>query len=54
MFKVHSEVQSEMKKVVEAEVKSLEKKTDFQFVGYDRDGGQLPSLEFKSVMDESA
>jgi len=54
MFKVHSEVQSEMKKVVEAEVKSLAKKTDFQFVGYDRDGGQLPSLEFKSVMDESA
>ncbi|WP_447555585.1 hypothetical protein [Vreelandella sp. EE22] len=54
MFKVHSDVQSEMKRVVESEVKALKQKTDFRFAGYDKHGGEIPSLEFKPAVDESA
>jgi len=54
MFKVHSEVQSEMRRVVETEVKALQKKTDFKFAGYDRHGGEIPSLEFKPKVNENA
>lgn len=53
MFRVHLEVQTVMKETVETEVKALKKKTEFNFVGYDRRGGEIPSLGFNSVVDES-
>ena len=52
MFKVHNEVQKEMKTVVESEVKGLAKKSDFSFVGYDKSGYQLPRLENNSEINE--
>ncbi|WP_321371957.1 hypothetical protein [uncultured Desulfuromusa sp.] len=43
MFKVHTNVQKEMKETVENELKGLEKKTNFNFIGYDKSGAILPS-----------
>jgi hypothetical protein len=53
MHKVHSEIQSEMKNLVEAEVKGLQKKTEFQFIGYDKAGVNLPRIESNSMIDEN-
>jgi hypothetical protein len=53
MFKVHSEVQSEMKRVVEAEVKVLQKKTDFKFASYDMNGNEILGLEYNPAVDEN-
>lgn len=50
MFRVHSAVQSGIKEVVEAEVKALKMKTEFRFIGYDRDGDGVPSTEFNSEL----
>ena len=50
MFKVHSSVQSEMKKTVESEVKGLKQKTNFDFVGYDKSGNSLPQIESSSTI----
>lgn len=52
MFKLHQQVQEEMNRTVEAEVKALKNKSSFQFVAYDKNGrflassisGQLPSV----------
>lgn len=40
MFKLHQQVQEEMSRTVEAEVKVLKNKSEFQFVAYDK-GGHL-------------
>lgn len=39
MFKVHSQVQEEMARKVEDEVKGLKNKTSFKFLGYDKSRG---------------
>lgn len=53
MFKLHSEIQSEMKNIVETEVKGLQKKTEFQFIGYDKAGVNLPRIESNSMINEN-
>lgn len=52
MFKVHSNVQTEMKSVVESEIKGLKNKASFQFLAYDKTGAQLPSSK-KLSLNES-
>jgi len=49
MFKVHSNVQAEMKKVVELEIKGLKNKSSFKFLEYDKTGAQLPDSEILSL-----
>ena len=39
MYKVHNQVQEEMARTVEDEVKGLKNKTSFKFLGYDKSGG---------------
>jgi hypothetical protein len=41
MFKVHNQVQKEMARTVEAEVKGLKDKTSFKFIGYDKTGATI-------------
>lgn len=41
MFKVHTQVQKEMARTVEAEVKGLKNKTSFKFLGYDKSGASI-------------
>lgn len=43
MFKVHHQVQLEMQKVVESEVKALRGKQTFGFVSYDKEGRMVQS-----------
>lgn len=54
MFKLHSEVQAEMQRVVESDVKALKAKADFKFANYDRHGGQIPYLESRAAFNENA
>ncbi len=54
MFKVHSEIQNEMKNTVEKEVKALQKKTNFEFVVYNKSGATLPKIEDSTELNARA
>lgn len=54
MFKLHQQVQDEMNRTVEAEVKVLKDKTAFTFIAYDRTGHLLPAPTSAQVPSVSA
>jgi hypothetical protein len=51
MFKLHQQVQEEMNRTVEAEVKFLKNKSEFQFITYDRGGHLLANPTTRQLPD---
>ena len=51
MYKVHNSVEKNIASVVETEVKVLANKSNFSFVGYDRNGAQLPQTNTSNILE---
>lgn len=54
MVKVQNEVQGEMKKMVETEIRGLTNKSEFRFMSYNKSGSQLLSTTTGDGINESA
>lgn len=54
MHSIHTGLELEMKNTIESEVKGLQQKTEFHFIGYDKSGAELPMIENKSSLNEKA
>lgn len=54
MFKLHQQVQEEMNQTVEAKIKVLKNKSEFQFIAYDRSGHLLANPATRSLPDAKA